>query len=503
MSALGVRRAVGSSRQQFFILMRRLLQARVHRHLFHIALSVIFLPLDNTILFVAFVLSYLSSWFPRLGSENRQQILRDEGFYPKTILVSGIDTPYGLRVARCCYFQGHRVIGADITGSRLTPGEGMSRAVFAYYRIQKARYVSNLLDIVQREKVDIWIPSSQGASAADDAVCKQAIESRTSCKCITLDSDLSSQWSQPESFLEYLEGNSLPVVENHQVHSRDSIHRILHRSPTKVYHIRKNAAAVRQDTAIILPKRTLSSTYTQVSQIQVSKDSPWTMQQHARLGEFVAELLLASGLIAAITIRPANQQSDWGCSPLNEGLATAIHKLMERFAFTAGPRATGHLSVRLMVDEELGINSIRYAVHIAECTQGAASTKSLLQTTPAHTLVSGYLAAVSENNAVSTTSPEPLHTYPRTGITKDTPQRPNLYQTVKGYDVRRVLPALYPVAQKLDWAIEEANKLLVFWKNWRFSVDDPLPWWWHNHVFWPLQELGLMLDSKTLATKYY
>ncbi|KAJ0427108.1 hypothetical protein BJY00DRAFT_8527 [Aspergillus carlsbadensis] len=503
MSALGVRRAVGSSRRQFFHLMRRLLPAQIHRHFFHIALSLIFLPLDNAILFFAVILGYLRSWFPRSGSRARHQILRDERFYPKTVLVTGIDTRYGLRVARCCYFEGHRVIGADITDSRVTPGEGMSKAIFAYYRVQKPRYVSNLLDIVQREKVDIWIPCSQDASAVEDAMAKQAIEGRTSCKCITLDFELTNQWGRPESFHQYLEQEALPVVESHQVHSRDSIHRILHRSPTKVYHIRKTATALRQDTIVVLPKRTLSSTYTQVSEIQVSKDSPWVMQQHARLGEFIAEILLINGLVTAITIRPANERSNWGYSPLNEGLATAIHKLMERFAFSGGSRATGHLIVQLMVDEELGMDSVRYAVHIAGCTQGAAAVRHLLTDTPAQALVSGYLAVLSENNAPSNPSSDTLYSHARTGITKIPPRRPSLYQTVKGYDVRRVLPALYPVAQQLDWALEEAGQLLVFLKDWRFSVDDPLPWWWHRHIFWPLRELSLILDSRWNGHKYH
>ncbi|CEL04619.1 hypothetical protein ASPCAL05747 [Aspergillus calidoustus] len=495
MSALGVRRAVGSSRRQIFHLMRHLLQAQIHRHFFHIALSLVLLPLDNAILFVAVILNYLRSWFPQSGSRTRHQILQDERFYPKTVLVTGIDTPYGLRVARCCYFEGHRVIGADITDSRVIPGEGMSKAIFAYYRLQKPRYVSNLLDIVQREKVDIWIPCSRDVSTVEDAMAKQAIEGRTSCKCITLDSEFSSQWGRSELFHQYLEQNALPIVESHQVHSRDSIHRILHRSPTKVYHIRKTAAVLRQDTIVVLPKRTLSSTYTQVSEIQVSKDCPWVMQQYARLGEFIAELLLVGGHVTAITIRPANERSDWGYSPLNKGLATAIHTLMEKFASSGGSRATGHLSLQLMVDEELGADSVRYAVHIAGCTQGAAAVTHLLTETPAQALVDGYLSALSEN-AASNPSSDALHNYARTSITKIPSRRPSLYQTVKGYDVRRVLPALYPVAQQIDWALEEAGQLLVFLKDWRFSVDDPLPWWWHRHVFWLLRELGLILGSE-------
>jgi hypothetical protein len=156
-----------------------------------------------------------------------------------------------------------------------------------------------------------------------------------------------------------------------------------------------------------------------------------------------------------------------------------------------------------MVDEELGMDFVRYAVHISECTQGAAAVTHLLQETPAQALIDGYLAALSENNATSNSSPDTLNGHARTSITKIPPRRPSLYQTVKGYDVRRLLPALYPLAQQLDWALEEAGQLLVFLKDWRFSVDDPLPWWWHRHVYWPLRELSLILDTRQNGHKYH
>ncbi|KAL2868089.1 uncharacterized protein BJX67DRAFT_60697 [Aspergillus lucknowensis] len=497
MSALGVRRAAGSvSRRQIFQLMRRLLRAQMLLRLFRIALSLIFLPLDNTILFVAVIYSYISSLFPPSGTRNRRQILQDVRFYPKTILVTGVDTPHGLGLTRRWYNEGHRVVGADITDAQVTSGESMSRALFAYYRIPKAGYVSGLLDIVQREKVDVWIPCSQYSSAVEDATAKGLIESRTACKCITLDAEFAAQWGRPESFMQYLQQNDLPIMESQLVQSRDSIHKILHRSPTKIYHLRKTAGDPRQDNPIVLPKRTLSLTYSEVSKLQISKDSPWLIQQHARLGESIAELLMISGAITAIAVRPANQESTWGNSPLNEGLTTTIHKLMERFASAGGPRATGHLSIRLMVDEELNTDSVRYAVYIAGCTQGPTAIAHLLQSTPTSALASGYLTALSPNGLTSKPSLDVLPGNTRTSITKTPMRWSGLCQMARGYDIRRGLPAFYPVAQRIDWVVDEAGNLLLFWRNWRFSLADPLPWWWHNHVFHPWREMSLMLDSK-------
>lgn len=275
MSALEVRRANAISKRHILQQARRVFHSGTLSHLVHIAISLVLLPLDNSILFVAVFLTCLSPFSRRLETlHRRKKILQDLQFRPKTVLVTGVDTPHGLRVARCWYNEGHRVVGADVTDARFSSGESMSRAFVAYYRIPKAQYVSRLLDIVLREKVDIWIPCARDASVVDDAMAKQAIESQTSCKCTTLDTELAIQWGQLETFIPYLTERDLPVVENHQVQSRDSIHKILHRSPTKVYHMRKPTPPIKTEEAIVLPKRTLSSTYTEVSQIQVSQGQP-------------------------------------------------------------------------------------------------------------------------------------------------------------------------------------------------------------------------------------
>ncbi|KKK25985.1 hypothetical protein P175DRAFT_0480680 [Aspergillus ochraceoroseus IBT 24754] len=496
MSALGMRPSFGSMPgSEPLRFLRRLFQARVFFPLCRIAISLFLLPLDNAIFLVVVVLGRLSSGSVR----RRQDVLEDVRFYPKTVLVTGVDTPAGLNVARSWYHEGHRVVGADVGVSRLASGPSKSRSLAAYYCIPKPQYVSRLLDIIQREKVDIWVPCSSGTSVFDDALAKQAIESRTRCKCITLDPEISSEWARPESFVQYLVGKDLPVVESHQVHSRDSIHRILHRSPTKVYHMHQGPSTVSDPRVIVLPKRTLSLTYSEVSEIQISQDTPWLLQQHARMGEFLAALLVVRGQLSAVKICPANRASDWGDSPLHRGLAMAIHNLMERFASRAGPQMTGHFCVRLMVDEELEVNSVRYIVHIAGCTQGATAASHLLQDSPPAALVAGYLAILSsENGGMPKASLSPSsHARPRSLLYRRL-SRPRLYQLVRRYEIQKTLPSMMSLAaQRVDYVIDEAIKLAFCWENWRFSLSDPFPWWWHAHIYQPLRELDLIMNSRS------
>jgi hypothetical protein len=470
-----------------------LLHIQVLAHLLRIAISITLLPLDNAILFATCLVSHFSVFLSHSSLvHHRQAALRDVHFYPKTIFITGIDTPYGLALARCLYYHGHRVVGADITNLPFTSGEGMSKTLATVYRIPKSHYVSRLLDIIYREKADVWIPCSPRASVLEDALAKQAIESRTTCKCIHLDTELVNRFSQTDTFVQYLVEKELPVVENHQVQSRDSVHKILHRSPAKIYHMRRPDSGMGDNKVVVLPKRTLSMTYTEVSEIQISKDRPWVLQQQARLGEFLAELLLVGGQVKALKIRPADNQP-WGQSRLDEGLAMAIHRLMDRFALKGGPRMTGHLCLRLMVDEEFEVNNVRYVTHIAGCTQGAGTVEHLLQE-PSSSLVDGYLAVLSSPTDEISTDLERKRIQARESLSATPRQKFSFYEQLRQQDARRVLPSLYPIAQQFDYIVDQTSELLLFWKDPRFMVLDPLPWWWNVHIYQPLKELELLLS---------
>ena len=523
-----VQRALGSiPRGDAFLSMSDQIQFQTLVHLLRVLVSVAFLPLDNTILVVVYLANYagvLSS--PAKALRRRRQALQDVHFYPKTILVSGVNTPHGLAVARSWYLHGHRVVGADVvTDDRPTPtppsGESMSTALTVCYRIPQSQYVSRLLDIVQREKVDLWVPCSSETSAGDDAIAKEVLESRTPCKCIHLDPELARRFSNPDLFAQFLAEKDLPIVERHQVQSRDSIHRILHRSPSKVFRLRKSAAGsgtVRSDgndggDPLILPKRTLSLTYSQVSEVPISKDNPWVLQQQTRLGEFRAELLVVRGQVKAIRVlRSGGDIHGQGPSRLDGGLATAIHKLMDQLATKGGPRMTTHLTVQLHVDEQFEANSVRYVVHIAGCTLGAFAVAHLLQDGSSTSLVTGYLSLLSPCTTTSLCreggersqdgkAPEQRQQDEEeeeevATIYTEKTRRFSLYQMVRSYDVRRILPALYPACEHLDdWVHREADRLL-FWNSWRFSPFDPLPWWWHVHVQQPLEEVGSLLGGR-------
>ncbi|KAJ5461791.1 uncharacterized protein N7458_003343 [Penicillium daleae] len=453
--------------------------------LIRIIISFSFLFIDNTILLVTAVLSRL-----RPAASRRQPAQRNVHFYPKTVLITGVGTTHGLALARAWDAEGHRVVGVDVADLNLPvrSGGGMSNALLAFYRVPKDHYISRILDIVHREKIDIWIPCSPKATAIEDATARQVVESRTACRCIAFDPELTSRLIRPNSFRHFLAERDLPVLEQFQVQSRDSIHRILNRSPTKLYHIRRVTSSA-NEAAVVLPKRTLSRTYSEVSEITISKDIPWIMQQQTRLGEFYTDLLVVHGHVHAIKVRMVETRaSHWGASRMDEALATAAHRLMQKFALKGGIRMTGHLSVRLLVDEEFDHKSVRHTVHIADCVPGASAIENLLR--DARCPVAGYLEVLSPEPAepaawkvTATLSPTPRPSSPSVVL---------LETILTGF-----LPRFLPVnlIKSILTALEAELIPFFFWKDPRFTTHDPFPWWWHVHVYQPMREIWLLVKQ--------
>ncbi|KAJ9302807.1 hypothetical protein DTO271G3_181 [Paecilomyces variotii] len=467
-------------------------------HLFLIAISVALLPIDTSILLASYLLGSLP--LPGDGPNlRRHTVLQDAHFYPKTVLITGVDTPHGLALARLWYYAGHRVVGADVGNLAVRSAGSMSKTISAYYHILKPQYVSCLLDIINREKVDLWIPCSDLPSATEDAMAKEIVESRTECKCIHFGTDLATVFSQKETFTQWVFEKGLPLLEKHQVRSRDAVHKILHRSPTKTYLMRKmKPAETDKLDALSLPKRTPSQTYSDVSVIKVTKDEPWTLYQQVRAGEYFADMLLVHGQIKAFKARPAHSESGFGESRLDEGLSMAMHNVMQTLAAKGGSRMTGHLSVKLLVDEEITANSVKHVIYIGDCEQGTAAVKSLLED-PTSNLAPAYLSALSPHvNGVHKAGPvRPEHDPIKAFMSTTQQEYSSVSTTVDDY-ITKLLPTRQ--VSKVVSSLARQTEHLLIWQDPRFWRLDPLPWWWEAHVCRPLKEFN-ELSNATKAAK--
>lgn len=390
-----------------------------------------------------------------------------------------------MKLARAWAAEGHRVIGADVADLDLPirSGGGMSNALVAFYRIPENRYTSRLLEVIHREKVDLWIPCSPKVTFLEDATARRVIECRTGCRCITFDPDQAVWLASSESFTKFVKEKGFPVLESHKVQSRDSVHKILHRSPSKSYQISR-ATPTANDRALILPRRTLSKTYNCVSEIRITADRPWILQQQSRLGGLFADLLVVRGHIQAIQVRRSDAtSSSREPSRLDEALTTAVHKLMQSLAIKCGSWFTGHLTVQFMVDEEFDAHSVRHSIYIAGCTPGPTVIERLSRNVPCP--IAGYLS-------VFTSDPVDLGDVKATLCSAPAAKSPT--RAVIRPTSFLLFSPLYFALTILE-AVKTESEHLLFWRNPFFTLLDPLPWWWEVHVYQPLREVWILVKQ--------
>ncbi|TKV60276.1 ATP-grasp enzyme [Nakamurella flava] len=96
----------------------------------------------------------------------------------RTIMLSGGKMTKALELARCFHAAGHRVVLVESARYRFT-AHRFSRAVAAFHVVPdaaSAEYVDALVDVVQRERVDVYVPVCSPASSRYDALARATLQ---------------------------------------------------------------------------------------------------------------------------------------------------------------------------------------------------------------------------------------------------------------------------------------------------------------------------------------
>ena len=182
--------------------------------------SILLLPLSTAIL----ILSYATQV---LVPQNalRRRIRRSPRFRPKTILVSGVGTPKGLRIARAFFETGHRVIGADFEPRGVPIHARFSKALSGFYRLRvptaqsgATLYMRDLVSLVEKEDVDLWISCSEVISAIDDGQARELLEQRTNCQSMQVDAQTATYLDDQDEFIRYTKSLGLVGLASSKYH---------------------------------------------------------------------------------------------------------------------------------------------------------------------------------------------------------------------------------------------------------------------------------------------
>lgn len=507
--------------------------AHAAQNIFLILLSLAFLPLDLTILFLSYAIRYFfySGNKPGVLASRVQQASKDEQQEAKkTILVTGVGMTKGLALARAFYQAGHRVIGADFE-----PGFACGRfstALSGFYTLRKPTtsssssgsssklYVQDLINVIVREHVDLWVSCSGVASAVEDGEAKEMIEQQTNCKAVQFNIRVTQMLHEKHTFVEHTKQIGLHVPETHTITSREQVeHALQQAAPGRKYILKTigmNDAARGEILSTLLPKETPHATKKYLATLHISPQSPWILQQFILGQEFCTHALVIRGQVRAFVACPsAELLMHYRALPADSALSQAMLQFTRTYAAAEGETFTGHLSFDFLVegdDTDTTTTTQRrrrrdpreIVLYPIECNPRAHTAVCLL-TNRNPDMIHAYLELLNETPNKNNNHPERLAT--------PTPKEEETSYYWIGHDLLTLLfnPFLssltitpsqhHPSLSSSFFSIffspsfyrAYKHNLLTFfshlltWKDGTYEIWDPLPWFALYHVYWPVR----------------
>jgi hypothetical protein len=254
----------------------------------------------------------------------------------------------------------------------------------------------------------------------------------------------------------------------------------------------------------MLPRRTLSQTYQDVSRIKVSKDEPWILQQYVTGEEYHTCSIIANGDVKAFVACPAPQLPlNYHALPTNTGIGKAMLNFTQAFVAKAGSNCSGHLSFKFRVEETATESGLRQDILPVACNPQVNTAMVLFAGTKGSVdLVQAYMKALAPsadgiNGPSGLAHPE----YSPGDVSFPHPAVTDVY--FGGQDL--VFFVLTPFYQLLTFKMGFVQFLhecvtflnhLLFWRDAIYELGDPLPWFWLYHVYLPLHFLVQIWGGK-------
>ncbi len=455
------------------------------------ALAACFLPITIGCLLVNYVALLLS---PRKSL--RKKFRRAPGFKARNVLITGVGTPYGLRLARAFHQVGHNVAGADYQDTFLPLHARLSASVGRYRRLKAAaptELVRELMSLVWSESTDLWIDCSQAISPATLAAAKGVIEQSTSCICFAPSDQVVQIFTTSQSLLAFAHHHSLPVPDSRPVKSRDDIHNVLNQSRGKKrYLLTEPCSPIRASHPALLPRRTLSQTYNEVAKYKINDSSQWVLEQYLDgLQRYKTFSVVVGGEVRAFA---ACQETPSGAYHVlsSNTLQAALIRYIAGLGQHLGHDVSCHMCVEFCIDEKTTETGVEQRVlPISGRLSAGTSGLSFRGSEGAIDLVRAYLSALSTTSNGSMASDTTLTNGVEDGVSRPSTVSNEVYSLAN--DLTRLGQGILGWMKfqvRLSFILSLAFDLMrhVFSdQECVHDFNDPLPGWYLYQVYLPIQ----------------
>ena len=439
----------------------------------------------------------------------RKRFRRISGFRTKTILITGINTPYGLRVARAFYQLGHNVVGADRQNTILPLHARLSISLLKFRRLQPlatSELGREVVALIRTESVDLWIDCSATIAPATLAAARSFIEQSTSCVCFVPSDRVLTFFATPQKLLAFAQEHGLPVPDSRQVKSRDDIHKVLNQARGKKrYVLKEPSSPTPAGRPSLLPRRTLSQTYHEVSKVDVKNTQLVLEQSLEGLQKFKTFSIIAKGELQALTACEYTPSGSYKSVRFHV-LQTAMMRYTASLARHMGPDMSCHLCIDFCVDQKATETGVEQRI-LPVSGQINANTAGLSfqGRDGSLDLVRAYLAALPSTTNGSIGSDTTLSDDVEDHVLKSSPHGKEVFSL--GYDVFLLLQGIVglitfktSLSQFLNLTMSLARHP-IFDCECVYDFNDPLPFWYLYQVYLPIRLfLGCFQTSEHRAS---
>lgn len=198
----------------------------------------------------------------------------------RTILVSGGKMTKALQLARSFHAAGHRVVLVEAAKYRLT-GHRFSRAVDRFYTVPDPRdpgYAAALLAIVERERVDTYVPVCSPVASWYDAEAARVLAG--CCEVLHCDADMVATLDDKHRFSVLAASLGLGVPDTHLVTDAQQVIDFDFAVHDRTYILKSIPYdPVHRLDLTPLPRPTPAETAAFARSKPMSRETPWILQE--------------------------------------------------------------------------------------------------------------------------------------------------------------------------------------------------------------------------------
>ena len=200
--------------------------------------------------------------------------------HPKSILISGGKMTKALQLARLFHQAGHRVVLVE-SHSYWLVGHRFSRAVDCFYTLPKSGasdYESALLDLIKREKIDVYVPVCSPASSLHDS--RAIFKLAPHCEVLHVHPDTILQLDDKFQFFEAAGRLQLAVPKSFLITNPQQVESFDFTKEVRQFILKSIAYdPVRRLDMTKLPAASKQATADFVRSLPISKSNPWILQE--------------------------------------------------------------------------------------------------------------------------------------------------------------------------------------------------------------------------------